>query len=178
MTDAVLIVGLGNPGDSYALHRHNVGFMAIDRLADAWAAPTFKDKFSGLITSIEKDGGKIHLLKPQTFMNLSGESVQKALQFYKLNPAQMLVIHDDIDLKPGEIRTKLGGGHGGHNGLRNIDQHVGKEYHRLRVGVGHPGHKDLVSPYVLSNFPKDDHPWLEEFLNETPNIIKETIHGI
>jgi PTH1 family peptidyl-tRNA hydrolase len=128
-----LIVGLGNPGNEYAGTRHNIGFMAVDAIATREGLPTFKSKFKGMIT-----GKDYLLLKPQTFMNLSGESVGEAMRFHKLAPAQTVVFHDDLDLPPGEVRIKQGGGTGGHNGLKSIDAHIGPDYWRVRLGIGHP----------------------------------------
>lgn len=149
-----LFVGLGNPGAKYANHRHNAGFMVLDALAEAEHAAKWSQKFSGEITEIAIEGEKILLLKPQTYMNLSGQSVSAAMQFYKLTPQQLTVFHDELDIDPGEIRIKTGGGHAGHNGLRNIDAHIGKDYRRVRIGIGHPGHKDAVSGYLLHDFSK------------------------
>ncbi len=160
----VLVVGLGNPGDSYTFTRHNIGFRAVDALADFYQADPPRSKFNGELRIAHLDDQKLFFLKPQTYMNLSGESVQKAAQFYKIKPEQIIVVHDEVDLEPGEIRTKTGGGHAGHNGLRNIDACIGKNYHRIRIGVGHPGHKDDVSDYVLSNFSKQDEIWVDEIL--------------
>lgn len=149
-----LIVGLGNPGASYAQHRHNVGFMAADVLAQHYSFPAYSKKFSGDITSGLIGSEKCQLLKPLTFMNKSGQSVGEACRYFDIPPEKVLVIHDELDLLFGKIRIKKGGGHGGHNGLRDIDAHIGKDYWRLRFGIGHPGHKDRVHGYVLSNFAK------------------------
>ena len=146
-----LIVGLGNPGRDYALNRHNIGFLAVDVLADG---ATWSGKFQGHIAECRLGTDKHILLKPQTYMNLSGESVGKAAHFYKIPPENILVIHDDLDLPLGKLRVKQGGGHGGHNGLKSIDAHLGKEYWRLRLGIGHPGDKERVTGHVLGNFSK------------------------
>ena len=151
----LLIVGLGNPGASYARHRHNVGFMVVDALADT---ASFSKKFHGEIATIKRGGEKLVLLKPQTFMNNSGQSVQAAMAFHKLAPEQIIVIHDELDLTLGKIRIKQGGGHGGHNGLRDIDEKIGKDYWRIRVGIAHPGDKEQVHNHVLSNFSKEEKP--------------------
>jgi len=175
----ILIVGLGNPGGQYVLNRHNVGFMAADILAHDYNAGSESSKFSGLLRSATVDGKKVLLLKPQTYMNLSGESVQKAMQFYKIKPEHVIVIHDEIDLPAAEVRAKQGGGHAGHNGLRNIDQHIGKNYHRIRIGVGHPGNKDDVSNYVLQNFSKEEqNTWLPEVLADIPNVLEDVLDQI
>lgn len=156
-----LIVGLGNPGASYARHRHNIGFMVIDRLAgDA----SFAKKFSGELATITRGGEKLLLLKPQTFMNLSGQSVQAAMAFHKLAPEQIIVIHDDLDLALGKVRIKQGGGHGGHNGLRDIDARIGDAYHRIRIGIAHPGDKEKVHGHVLSNFSKEEKPVIDPII--------------
>ena len=161
-----LIVGLGNPGNEYAGTRHNIGFMAVDAIATREGLPTFKSKFKGMIT-----GKDYLLLKPQTFMNLSGESVGEAMRFHKLAPAQTVVFHDDLDLPPGEVRIKQGGGTGGHNGLKSIDAHIGPDYWRVRLGIGHPrnlapagAEEGAVLNYVLGAFPKADRKWLDPLL--------------
>ena len=160
-----LIVGLGNPGAEYAGHRHNVGFMAVDEIARHHNFPAFRQKFSALVSEGVVDGEKLLLLKPQTFMNLSGDAVGQAAKFYKLTPADISVIHDELDLAPGKVRIKSGGGHGGHNGLRSIEAHLGKDFVRVRIGIGHPGHKERVNPHVLSNFHKADGEWLAPLLD-------------
>jgi len=160
----ILFVGLGNPGGKYAANRHNIGFMAMDRIASDHGFGPWKSKFQGEITEGTIGGEKVLLLKPQTFMNLSGQSVGEAMRFYKLSPADITVFHDELDLAPGKLRCKTGGGHAGHNGLRSIHQHIGPDYHRVRLGIGHPGHKDKVAPYVLSDFAKADQDWLDDLL--------------
>ncbi|WP_421951315.1 aminoacyl-tRNA hydrolase [Pelagibacterium sp.] len=160
-----LIVGLGNPGAEYVAHRHNIGFLAVDEIARQHSFPPFRQKFSALVSEGVIDGEKILLIKPQTFMNRSGDSVAQAVQFYKLAPADISVIHDELDLAPGKVRVKTGGGNGGHNGLRSIESHLGKDFVRIRLGIGHPGHKDRVHSHVLSNFHKADNEWLEPLLD-------------
>ncbi|WP_338609721.1 aminoacyl-tRNA hydrolase [Pelagibacterium nitratireducens] len=160
-----LIVGLGNPGAEYAAHRHNIGFLAVDEIARQHSFPPFRQKFSALVSEGVIDGEKIMLIKPQTFMNRSGDSVAQAAQFYKLAPADISVIHDELDLAPGKVRVKTGGGNGGHNGLRSIESHLGKDFVRIRLGIGHPGHKDRVHSHVLSNFHKAENEWLEPLLD-------------
>ncbi|RDE08744.1 aminoacyl-tRNA hydrolase [Pelagibacterium lacus] len=160
-----LIVGLGNPGAEYAAHRHNIGFLAVDEIARQHGFSPFRQKFSALVSEGVIDGEKIMLLKPMTFMNRSGDSVAQAAQFYKLSPADISVIHDELDLAPGKVRIKSGGGNGGHNGLRSIESHLGKEFVRIRLGIGHPGHKDRVHAHVLSNFHKAETEWLEPLLD-------------
>ncbi|MBZ0129789.1 MAG: aminoacyl-tRNA hydrolase [Rhodobacteraceae bacterium] len=159
-----LFVGLGNPGGKYAGHRHNVGFMALDRIAADHGFGPWKAKFQGQISEGRLGGTKVLLLKPETFMNLSGQSVGAALRFHKLEPGDVVVFHDELDLAPGKVRAKTGGGHAGHNGLRSLHSHIGAEYRRVRIGIGHPGHKDSVSGYVLHDFAKSDADWLEDVL--------------
>jgi len=157
-----LWVGLGNPGGKYAGNRHNIGFMVLDRIAEDHGFAPWRAKFQGRVTEGTLGGEKVILLKPETFMNLSGQSVGEAMRFYKLTPADVTVFHDELDLAPGKCRLKQGGGHAGHNGLRSIHQHIGAEYARVRLGIGHPGHKDRVSGYVLSDFAKADQDWLDD----------------
>lgn len=157
-----LFVGLGNPGKEYAGHRHNVGFMAIEAIASGAA---FKRKFQGQLAEIKLGGEKVALLMPQTFMNLSGESVGAAARFYKIPPEKIVVFHDEIDLAPGDIRVKQGGGNAGHNGLKSIQAHLGTaDFWRVRIGVGRPAQGRDVSDYVLHDFAKADAAWLEPLL--------------
>jgi peptidyl-tRNA hydrolase, PTH1 family len=159
-----LIVGLGNPGTRYTLNRHNIGFLAVDAIAKRYAFAPFRAKFQGQITEGTIGDAKVMLLKPETYMNLSGESVGAAARFYKIEPVEITVIHDDIDLVEGKLRVKRGGGDGGHNGLRSIDASIGPDYWRVRIGVGHPGMKSLVEAYVLQNFSAEDRLWLEPMI--------------
>ena len=159
-----LWAGLGNPGGHYAHNRHNIGFMAVDRIAIDHGFGPWRSKFQGQVSEGSLAGEKIILLKPGTFMNLSGQSVAEAARFHKLGPTDITVFHDEIDLAPARIRVKTGGGHAGHNGLRSIHAHLGDGYHRLRLGVGHPGHKDAVADYVLHDFAKTDANWLDDLL--------------
>ena len=159
-----LFVALGNPGAKYAGNRHNIGFMAIDRIAADHGFAPFRARFQGRASEGRLGSEQIILLKPDTFMNLSGQSVRAAMDFYKLTPADIVVFHDELDLAPGKCRTKTGGGHAGHNGLRSLHAHIGDAYARVRLGIGHPGHKDKVAPYVLSDFAKADQDWLENLL--------------
>jgi peptidyl-tRNA hydrolase, PTH1 family len=159
-----LIVGLGNPGAKYAHNRHNIGFMALDRIAADHGFPPWKGKHQGSVSEGRFGSDRAVLLKPETFMNNSGQSVQAAMRFYKIDPADVIVLHDEIDLAPGKVKCKTGGGHAGHNGLRSIHAHIGADYHRVRLGVGHPGHKDAVPGYVLRDFPKADAEWLDDVL--------------
>lgn len=159
-----LFVGLGNPGAQYARNRHNIGFMAVDRIAADHGFSPWRRAFQGLVSEGRLGGEKVILLKPETFMNLSGQSVQGAATFYKIPPADMVVFHDELDLAPGKLRLKQGGGHAGHNGLRSIHAHLGEAYGRVRIGIGHPGHKDAVAGYVLHDFAKADQDWIEDLL--------------
>ena len=156
--------GLGNPGGSYALHRHNVGFMAADVLADVHRFGTWQKKFRSLIAEGRIGGQKIMLLKPQVYMNRSGESVAEALRFYKLDLDALTVFHDELDLAPMKVKVKQGGGTAGHNGLRSIDQHLGPDFRRVRIGIGHPGHKDKVTGHVLGNYAKSEMEPLSDLL--------------
>ena len=159
-----LVAGLGNPGEKYAMNRHNVGFMAVDRIAEDHGFAPWRAKFQGRVSEGMLGREKVILLKPETFMNKSGQSIGEALRFYKLDPADLIVFHDEIDLAPGKLRVKQGGGHAGHNGLRSIHGHLGEGYGRVRMGVGHPGHKDAVPGYVLRDVPKADRDWLDDML--------------
>lgn len=151
-----LWVGLGNPGPQYAMHRHNVGFMAVDAVAEIHGFGPTQKKFLGWLQEGRIGGEKILLLKPATFMNESGRAVGEALRFYKLSTADLTVFHDELDLAPFKVKVKQGGGTAGHNGLRSIDQHLGPDFRRVRLGIGHPGHKDRVTGYVLGNFAKPE----------------------
>ena len=159
-----LFVGLGNPGGKYERNRHNIGFMALDRIASDHGFGQWRSKFQGSLSEGRLGSEKVVLLKPETFMNLSGQSVGEAMRFYKLDPEDITVFHDEIDLAPGKLKVKSGGRHAGHNGLRSLHQHVGDAYRRVRMGVGHPGHKDAVPGYVLRDFPKADMDWLDDML--------------
>ncbi len=159
-----LFVGLGNPGAKYAGNRHNIGFMALDRIAADHGFGPWKKAHQGLAAEGRLGLEKVVLLKPETFMNLSGQSVQSAVAFYKLALNEVTVFHDELDLAPGKARVKSGGGHAGHNGLRSIHQHLGEAYNRVRLGIGHPGHKDAVAGYVLHDFAKADQDWLDDLL--------------
>ena len=156
-----LWVGLGNPGAKYAANRHNIGWMALDRIAADHSFGPWRTKFQGSMCEGNLGGEKVILLKPETFMNLSGQSVGEASRFFKLAPADITVFHDELDLAPGKVRIKTGGGHAGHNGLRSLHAHIGEAYNRVRLGIGHPGHKDRVAAYVLSDFAKAEQDWLD-----------------
>lgn len=159
-----LWVGLGNPGPQYAMHRHNVGFMAVDVIAEMHEFGPVQKKFSGWVQDGRIAGERIILLKPATFMNESGRSVSEALRFYKLGPDALTVFHDELDLAPFKVKVKTGGGTAGHNGLRSIDQHLGPGFRRVRIGIGHPGHKDRVTGYVLGNYAKAEQNQLVDML--------------
>jgi PTH1 family peptidyl-tRNA hydrolase len=176
-----LIVGLGNPGSRYALNRHNIGFMAVDAIAKRYAFGPFRAKFQGALAEGTIDDTKILALKPETYMNLSGDSVGAAAHFYKIEPQEIAVIHDDIDLAEGKLRVKRGGGDGGHNGLRSLDAALGPDYWRVRLGVGHPGMKELVEAYVLQNFLAEEKLWLEPLIaalaEAVPLLVKDDAPG-
>ncbi len=159
-----LFVGLGNPGPKYAGHRHNVGYMVVDRIAADHGFGGWRSKFQGQVSEGRLGSDKVMLLKPETFMNNSGQAVGEAQRFHRLAPEDVIVFHDEIDLAPGKMRIKRGGGNAGHNGLRSIDAHVGNNYQRVRIGVGHPGRKDAVHIHVLKDFAKSDQAWLEDLL--------------
>ncbi|GGE86874.1 aminoacyl-tRNA hydrolase [Stappia taiwanensis] len=161
-----IIVGLGNPGSGYARNRHNIGFMAVDALHDRHPGfGPWRKRFQAEVAEGMLAGEKVLLLKPATYMNESGRAVGEALRFYKLTPADVIVFYDELDLAPGKVRLKTGGGSGGHNGIRSLDAHIGKDYLRVRLGIGHPGHKDRVTAHVLGDFAKADQPWLEPLLD-------------
>ena len=173
-----LVVGLGNPGSRYARNRHNVGFMAVDAIARKHGSPGFRSRFKGELAEGSIGGERVLLLKPQTFMNLSGESVGEAARFFKILPSEIVVIHDEIDLRPGKLRVKLGGGSAGHNGLRSIDGLLGPDYWRVRIGVGHPGIKELVQPYVLQNFSGEELAgWVEPLLGAVAEMVPLLLSG-
>jgi peptidyl-tRNA hydrolase, PTH1 family len=156
-----LFVGLGNPGAKYARNRHNIGFMAIDEIARRHGFAPWRRRFQGETTEGTLDGERVVLLRPATFMNESGRAVQDAVSFFKLPPGETTVFQDELELPPAKVRVKVGGGIAGHNGLRSISAHIGNEYRRVRLGIGHPGVKELVHGYVLSDFAKDERPWVE-----------------
>ncbi len=173
----LLIVGLGNPGETYARHRHNVGFMAVDAIADAHRFGPERRKFQGLLREGEIGGDKVLALKTQTFMNDSGQSVGAAMRFYKLEPASVVVFHDELDLASGKIKAKAGGGLAGHNGLRSISDHIGADYRRVRIGIGHPGDKARVTAHVLGDFAKTDQDWLAPLLDAIARAAPKLAEG-
>jgi len=153
----MLIVGLGNPGSQYERNRHNVGFLLLEAIANAYRITLAStSKFNGAFGSGSVHGHDLMLFKPHTYMNLCGPAVSALIRFYKIPLDEVVVIHDELDLPPGKIRLKKGGGAGGHNGLRSLDAHIGNDYRRVRVGIGHPGHRDLVTGFVLGNFTNEE----------------------
>ena len=176
-----LIVGLGNPGSQYQYNRHNIGFMAVDEIIRRHNFSTPSKKFQAIVSEGTLGGEKVLLMKPQTFMNLSGQAVQAAAAFYKVPLEQVIVFHDELDLAAGKIRTKIGGGAAGHNGLRSMDEHLGPDYWRVRLGIGHPGDKDRVHSYVLGDFAKGDENWLTKLLeaigDNAERLVKKDMDG-
>lgn len=172
-----LIVGLGNPGAKYAENRHNVGFLAVDRIAGRHGFGPFRNRFKGLTAEGSIGGERAIILKPQTFMNESGQSVGEAARFLKIPEADVIVLYDEIDLAPGKLKAKVGGGNAGHNGLRSISAHLGNDYVRIRIGVGHPGRKDLVAHYVLHDFAKADRDWLDPLLDAIADAAEPMASG-
>ncbi|MBL8837832.1 MAG: aminoacyl-tRNA hydrolase [Alphaproteobacteria bacterium] len=173
----LVIAGLGNPGPDYAGHRHNVGFMAVDVIVDRHRFGPPRSRFEAIVSEGTIDAEKTIALKPMTYMNDSGRAVAAALRFYKLAPARLIVVHDELDLPAGRIKVKRGGGNGGHNGLRSIDAHIGPDYWRVRIGIGHPGDKDMVSGYVLHDFAKAERAWLAPLLDAIADNIGEFALG-
>ena len=160
-----LLIGLGNPEKKHRYNRHNIGFLIVDKIAQELRFPPFRNRFRGLLSENLVDGSKVRLLKPSTYMNNSGESISQAMRFFKLVPSQICVFYDDLDLSPGKCRIRLGGGTGGHNGLRSIENHIGPDYWRVRIGIGHPGHKELVLAHVLNDFSEQEkNGWVENML--------------
>ena len=160
-----LWTGLGNPGATYAQHRHNVGFMALDVIAVVHGFGPWQKKFRGLLSEGRIGSARVRLLKPQTFMNDSGDSVQQALRFHSLDDAALTVFHDELDLAPFKLKVRVGGGLAGHNGLRSINAALGPDFRRVRIGIGHPGHKDRVTPHVLGNYAKSEYEPLADLLS-------------
>ncbi|RMH50104.1 MAG: aminoacyl-tRNA hydrolase, partial [Alphaproteobacteria bacterium] len=176
-----LFVGLGNPGPRHERQRHNVGFMAVDRIAADHGFSAWRSRFRGELAEGRLGRHKVMLLKPMTFMNLSGESVGEVLRFFRIEPAEMVVFHDELDLAPGRLRVKQGGGHAGHNGLRSLHQHVGEAFWRVRIGIGHPGHRDRVTGHVLGDFGEGERAWLDELLRGisegAPALAEDDVTG-
>lgn len=173
----LIIVGLGNPGAKYASNRHNIGFMAADVIHTRHRFPAWRKNFQAEVSEGTIGGERVLLMKPQTYMNESGRSVGDAVRFLKLAPSDVVVIHDELDLPPGKLRMKVGGGHGGHNGLRSITSQITDAYRRMRLGIGHPGDKALVHAHVLSDFAKADRDWLVTLLDAIADNAEELVKG-
>jgi len=173
----LLLVGLGNPGARYVGTRHNVGFMAVQAIAERHGIGPWRRRFQGVACEGTLGGARVLLLLPGTYMNESGRAVAEAAHFYKLPLAGITVFHDEIELPPGKVRVKVGGGIAGHNGLRSISEHIGNDYRRVRIGVGHPGHKDLVEHYVLSDFAKSEQRWVEALTDILADNVDFLVRG-
>lgn len=173
-----LIVGLGNPGDKYKGNRHNIGFMVADEIASDHGFSPFRKKFQGQLSEGRLGGQKAAILKPETYMNESGSSVGAAVKFFKIEPENIIVFFDELDLAPGKMRVRLGGGNAGHNGLKSLQQHLGTaDFKRVRIGIGHPGDKKRVSGYVLSDFYKEDQIWVEKMLPALSKHVETLVQG-
>jgi PTH1 family peptidyl-tRNA hydrolase len=173
----LLLVGLGNPGARYVGNRHNIGFMSLEAIAKRHGIAPWRRRFQGVACEGPIDGERVLLLLPGTFMNESGRAVAEAAQFYKLAAPDITVFHDEIELPPGKVRVKIGGGIAGHNGLRSITAHIGNDYRRVRIGVGHPGAKDLVEHYVLSDFAKSESGWVESLIDILADNVELLVRG-
>ncbi len=173
----ILLAGLGNPGSKYSNNRHNVGFMAIDEIAREWGFANWRKRFQAETSEGRIGGQKVLLIKPTTYMNESGRSLGEAVKFYNLNLDDVYVIHDELALPAGKMRTKTGGGHAGNNGIRSIKSHLGDDFHRVRIGVGHPGNKQDVSQHVLKDFSKSDQVWLDPTIEEIAKQMPLLISG-
>ncbi len=173
----LIIAGLGNPGKKYAGHRHNIGFMAVDEIVRRHGLSAWRKKFQSEISEGLLDGETVLVMKPQTYMNESGRAVGEAMRFYNLGPEDLVVFYDELDLVPGKVRVKTGGGAGGHNGIRSLDAHCGKDYRRVRLGIGHPGSKDRVTGHVLGDFAKADRDWLDPLLDEVARSAGLLVKG-
>lgn len=173
----LLVVGLGNPGGKYADNRHNIGFMAADEIVRRHSFSPWRSRFQADVSEGVLDGEKVLVMKPMTFMNESGRSVGEAVRFYKIDLADVIVLHDELDLAPGKMRVKFGGGHAGHNGLRSIHDHIGADFKRLRLGIGHPGDKSRVHGHVLGDFAKADNEWLDKLIEGIAQRIPMLIAG-
>jgi len=173
----LLLVGLGNPGPKYERNRHNVGFLAVDAVCRRYRFGPLRAKFDGLAAEGEIAGKRVLALKPQTYMNDSGRSVAAAMRFYKLKPGQVVVVHDELDLKPFKVKAKTGGGTAGHNGLRDVDAHIGPEFRRVRIGIGHPGAKELVLHHALGDFAKAELPALAKAVEAVAEALPLLLGG-
>ena len=172
-----LMVGLGNPGPKYQANRHNIGFMAVDEIVRRHGFSPWRKRFQGECAEGQIEGVKVLALKPATYMNESGRAVGEAMRFLKITPEDVIVFHDELDIPAARVRVKLGGGNAGHNGLRSIDAHIGNNFQRIRLGIGHPGMKELVHAYVLHDFAKADQAWLEPLLDETARNADLLVEG-
>jgi peptidyl-tRNA hydrolase, PTH1 family len=173
----ILLVGLGNPGPKYAKNRHNIGFMGLDAIARRWNAGPWRQKFRGEAADVVIDGAKALLLKPLTYMNESGNAVGEAMRFHRIDLKDVIVFHDELDLAPAKLRVKTGGGNAGHNGLRSITQHCQNDYIRVRMGIGHPGHKDRVHAYVLNDFAKAEEAWVDDLCRACADFAPPLVKG-
>lgn len=173
----LIIAGLGNPGTKYAGHRHNIGFMAVDEIVRRHGFSAWRKKFQAEVSEGLLEGETVLVMKPQTYMNESGRAVGEAMRFYNLGAEDLVVLYDELDLVAGKVRVKTGGGSGGHNGIRSIDAHCGKDYRRVRLGIGHPGSKDRVTGHVLGDFAKADRDWLEPLLDEVARSAGLLVKG-
>ena len=173
----LLFVGLGNPGERYAGNRHNIGFMAVQAIAKQHRIAPWRRKFQGVAVEGTIGAEKVLLLLPDTFMNESGRAVAEAAHFYKLEAGSVVVFHDEAELALGKVRVKKGGGNAGHNGLRSITEHIGNDYHRVRLGIGHPGSKDMMESYVLQDFAKSERPWVEALCEIVAGNVALLIEG-
>ncbi len=172
-----LLVGLGNPGPNYARNRHNIGFLAIDEIIGRYRLGPTRQRFHGAAASGTVDGETVLALKPATYVNESGRAVGAAMRYHKLTPADVTVIYDELDLPPGKLRVKRGGGNAGHNGLKSIDAHIGRDYRRVRLGIGHPGDSDQVTGYVLHDFSRSDETWLGPLLAAVGEALPLLLQG-
>ena len=172
-----IFVGLGNPGKEYAGNRHNVGFMAVDQIVRRQNLPPYRKRFNAYVSEGVIGGEKVLIVRPQTYMNNSGQAVSEAARFYKIPAEQVVVFYDELDLEPSKVRVKIGGGSAGHNGIRSIDAHIGNGFKRVRIGIGHPGHKELVHRYVLHDFAKADLEWLEPLLDAIADASGDLVRG-
>ena len=173
----LLLAGLGNPGSKHAGNRHNIGFMAVDEIVRRHGFPGWRKRFHGLVSEGELAGERLVVLKPQTYMNESGMAVSEAMRYHSLSPADVIAFHDELDLAPGKVRTKLGGGAAGNNGLRSIAAHIGPDFRRVRLGIGHPGHKDAVLRHVLNDFSKAEREWVPEMIEAVAEYLPLLIKG-
>ena len=172
-----LLVGLGNPGTEYAFNRHNIGFLAVDAIAARYRFSPWRARFQGVVAEGFVNGMKVIALKPNTYMNLSGQSVGEAARFFKVPPEDVIVVYDEIEITPGKVKVKKGGGSAGHNGIKSIDAHIGQEYWRVRLGVGRPNTKEQVTDHVLQNFAKSDKTWLDPLLDAVADALPWMVAG-